>query len=168
MTNALTLYAIADEYQALAQQLADMDLDAQTVADTLEGAAGALEVKALSVAAFVRNLEATAEAIERAEKELEARRLRIQRRADAIREYLYLNMKRCGISVIESPQFSLKIKKNTQKVVIDAEALLPWDFMVSPDPAPDIPDNKALADAMKAGRIIPGAHLEQTDRLEIK
>ena len=38
------LYELAAEYRADAEKLADMDLDEQTLADTLEGLGGELEV----------------------------------------------------------------------------------------------------------------------------
>lgn len=38
----------------VASKLADLDLDEQTVADTLESLAGSVEVKATNVAAFAR------------------------------------------------------------------------------------------------------------------
>ena len=37
------LYIIAQEYKDAADKLADLDLDAQTIADTLEGLAGDLD-----------------------------------------------------------------------------------------------------------------------------
>lgn len=66
--NALTLYELSDEYRDALAVLNEMDLDEQTIADTLEGLQGAIEVKAQNVAMFTRNLEATAEAIKDAER----------------------------------------------------------------------------------------------------
>ena len=61
------LFVLAGEYRSAAQKLADLDLDEQTVADTLESLSGDLEVKATNVAMFARDLEARAEAIKQAE-----------------------------------------------------------------------------------------------------
>ena len=61
------LYELAAEYRADCEKLADMDMDEQTLADTLEGLSGELEVKAQNVIMFTRNLEATAAAIKEAE-----------------------------------------------------------------------------------------------------
>ncbi len=36
MTTSLKLYELSAQYQQLSQQLADLDMDAQTVADTIE------------------------------------------------------------------------------------------------------------------------------------
>jgi hypothetical protein len=48
-----TLYQLADEYLAIAQQLADKDLPEEVIADTLEGASGDLEQKAWNIAALI-------------------------------------------------------------------------------------------------------------------
>ena len=55
--HSLTLFEIAAEYRDMAEKLADLDLDEQTVADTLDGESGALVAKGTSIAAVVRNLD---------------------------------------------------------------------------------------------------------------
>ena len=55
MGTALSLFALADEYKEIADQLAEMDVDEQTLADTLEGAAFPVEQKAKAIAAVIGN-----------------------------------------------------------------------------------------------------------------
>ena len=162
------LYVLADEYLQAAQQLADLELDPQTVADTLEGLSGDLEVKATNVAMFARNLEASAEAIKGAEAQMAARRKSIENRAASIRDYLKAQMERTGISEIASPYFKLAIRKNPPAVVIDAASQIPAEFMRQPETPPPAPDKKAIGAAIKAGREVAGAHTEASTRLEIK
>lgn len=168
MKNDLALYQLADLYLQDLQKLADLDLDEQTVADTLEGLSGELEVKATNVAAFARNLEASAEAIKAAEDQMAKRRKAIERRAESLKAYLKANMERTGILKIESPQFALAIKKNPPAVHVEAPELVPAKFMKTPPPPPPVLDKKAVADALKAGEDVPGCRLEQGTRLEIK
>lgn len=168
MNNDLALFQLADLYVQDMQKLADLDLDEQTVADTLEGLSGALEVKATNVAAFARNLEASAEAIKNAEAQMAARRKAIEKRAESLKAYLKANMERTGILKIESPQFCLAIKKNPPAVHVEAQELVPAAFFnQSPPPAPVL-DRKRVADALKAGQDVPGCRLEQATRLEIR
>lgn len=162
------LYDIAAEYREAADKLADLDLDPQTVADTLEGLSGELEVKAQNVAFFARNLEATASAIKQAEADMAARRKSLEKRAEGLRQYIFTSMQVAGIEQIECPHFRLSIKKNPAAVDIYEPGLVPAEFMttpVAPDPAPD---KKAIADAIRAGREVAGAKLTQGARLEIK
>jgi hypothetical protein len=164
----LTLYTLADQYQQAAERMADLDLPEEVVADTLEGMAGEIEVKATNVAMFVRNLEAGAEAIKEAEARMAARRKAIENRAKRIRAYLQGQMERTGITKIECPYFKLAVRDNPPAVVIDQEGSIPERFMRTPEPPPPAPDKKAIADALKAGEEVPGAHLERGKRLEIK
>ncbi len=169
MTTAL--YVLADEYQAAARKLADLDLDEQTIADTLEGLAGELEVKATNVAMFVRNLEASAAAIKDAEAQMAKRRKSFETRAANVRAYLLSNMEFAQISKIECPFFKLAVRDNPPAVVIDNQDALPIEYMRWPDPPPPPmpePDKKAIAAAIKEGKTVDGAHMERTKRLEIK
>ena len=163
-----SLYVLANEYHALAENLMDSDFDDQTIADTLEGAAGELEVKATNVAMFVRNLEASAEQIKLAEKAMADRRKAIEAKADSIKRYLKDNMQRSGITKIESPYFALTIKKTPPSVIIDDATAIPAKFMVTPPAPPPSPDKTAIKAALQAGEVVDGAHIEQGERLEIK
>lgn len=165
----VTLYELAGEYREAATALANTELDEQTIADTLEGLAGSLEVKATNVAYFVRNLEATAEQIKAAEGQMADRRKAMENRAARIRDYLKTNMEIAGITEISCPHFRLAIRKNPPSVVIDAESQIPADYMTVPVAPPPAPDKKLIAQALKDGFAVAGAHLETSrTRLEIK
>ena len=160
------LYVIANEYRAAAEKLADMDLDPQTIVDTLEGLSGELEVKAQSVAYMIRNFEVTAAAIKQHESEQAARRRAIETRAEGLKRYLASCMEATGIEKIEGPGVKLSFRKSSA-VVIDGEDLIPQEYMrVKPAPPPE-PDKKAIADAIKAGVSVPGAHVENRRSLVI-
>ena len=117
-----TLYALAEEYRAAAEALADLDMPPEVVSDTLDGLSGQLQHKASNVAMVVRNLEATAEAIEAAEKTMRERRKAIEARADWLRSYLLDNMQRTGIQRIDSPWLALVVRDNPAAVVVDDPA----------------------------------------------
>lgn len=168
MGNSLALYTLADDYLQAVERLSDLDLDEQTIADTLEGLAGALEVKTTNVAMFVRNLESSADAIKQAECHMAARRKAMENRASRIKDYLLVNMERTGITKIECPHFKIAIRENPASVVIDALTAIPEDYMRQPEPPPAAPDKKLIAQAIKDGYAVPGAHLERSKRVEIK
>lgn len=163
-----SLYVIANEYQAMIERLENSELDAQTIADTIEGASGELEAKATNVAMYIRNLEATAEQIKLAEKAMADRRKAIESKADSIKQYLFDNMKRCGVSKIESPYFALTIKKNPPSVRVLEDSNIPQTYFVQPDTPPPQLDKRKLLEDLKAGIVIDGAELQQNERLEIK
>jgi hypothetical protein len=164
----ITLYDIAQEYREAAAKLEDLDLDEQTLADTLESISGAIEVKGQNVAAFIGNLEAQANAIKEAEARMSARRKAIENRAAGIRHYLLTSMQVAGITKIECAYFKIAVQDNPPAVVIDDASLLPPDYMRQPEPPPPAADKKLIAQAIKDGFEVPGAHLERSKRLSIK
>jgi hypothetical protein len=164
----LTLYTIADQYLQDLQKLQDMDLDEQTFADTLESLSGDLEVKATNVAMFVRNLEASAESIKSAEKQMEERRKAIEAKAERIRNYLKDNMARTGITKIDCPYFALSLRNSPPAVeVINADEIPAQYFDIPEPPAPVLNKNR-LKDDLKNGVIVEGARLTQGSYLQIK
>ena len=163
-----TLYDIAAEYRQTADKLADLDLDEQTIADTLEGMSGALELKAQNVVMFARNLEATATAIKEAETAMASRRKAIEHRAAGLRRYALSAMQVAGVQSIECPYFKLSVRKNPPAVEVFDAAQIPAQFMRTPEPPPPAPDKKAITEAIKAGQEVPGARLLSGERLEVR
>lgn len=162
------LYTLAAEYIAAAERMADLELPAEVIRDTLEGLAGDLEVKAQNVAAFARNLESVADSIKAAERQMADRRKALENRAAGIREYLKEQMQHTGIRKIESPWFTLSVQDNPPAVVIADETSVPAEFMRIPDPPPATPDKIAIAAILKSGGEVPGAFLTRSQRLVIK
>lgn len=163
----LTLYELTTERLALQRHLESLDLDVVTIADTLEGNAGALEAKIEDYGWVIRNMESFADAIKTEEMRLAQRRIQTQTKLTHIKEWLKVNMIQSGITKIECPVFSLSIKTNPAAVIIDSEALIPNEFWRVPEPVPT-PDKSAIAAAIKSGIEVPGAHLGQSQRLSIK
>jgi hypothetical protein len=164
------LYQLVEQYRSLEALDASEDLPLEVIQDTLEGLTGELTVKATNVARYILNTEAMAEAVERAATQMKGRANRMRNRADSIREYLRSNMQGAGITKIEAVEFVLALKKNPPAVVIDDETAIPEDYKVTPEPIPPVarPDKKLIAKAIKDGFTVPGCHLEQAERLDIR
>jgi len=166
--NNLALYTIADQYLIDMQKLQEMEIDEQTFADTLEGLSGELEIKATNVAMFIRNLEASADAIKVAEKAMADRRKLIESKANRLKEYLLENMVRTGITKIESPHFVLSVRKNPPAVDVFNQEMIPDEYFDIPEPpAPSLNKNR-LKEDLKAGVVIDGARLTAGQSLSIK
>lgn len=165
----VTLYELAQEHRALADKLADMELDAETIADTLEAEAGALEAKATATAMVVRNLESTVDAIAQAEEKQSKRKRAYMARAELLRQYLKQQMLHAGVKRIDHPLLTLAIKGKAAAVQILDEAQIPTEFMAPPPPAPPPKPSKTLIAAeLKDGREVPGARMgDDVTRLEI-
>lgn len=168
------LYELVAQHRSLEALAASEDLPVEMIADTLEGLEGEVTQKATSVAKFVMNCEATAEAIEKAAAQMMIRAKRLNARAEHVRNYLYTNMKAAGILKIEALEFTVSVKKNPPAVNVLDETMVPAEYMVTPPPPPPPPppaarpDKKKIADALKADIDIPGCELVRGERLEIK
>ena len=166
----ITLFQLSSEYQRLAEFLAAAELDEQTVADTLEGSGlpDAIADKAHAIEMIARTIEqhqpAIAAEIDRLQK-LEAHRWRA---AKALRDYLLKHMLACGISKIETPLFSLRVADNPPAVEVFDAGMVPAQFIRQPEPPPPQIDKRALAAAMRAGEVIPGAKLVRAQRLVVR
>jgi hypothetical protein len=163
----MNLYEIAVQYREDAHRLADLDLPAEVVTDTLDAMAGELEVKAQNVVMYARNLEATAAAIKEAEEQMAKRRKAIENRAKHLLEYVQGCMETAGVQKIECPYFRLSIARKPQAVDVFEPGLLPAEYMRQPETPPPAPDKAAIAQALKEGKDVPGARLLQGTRLAI-
>lgn len=164
----MNLFDIAAQYRADCEKLASLDLDEQTFTDTLESLSGDLDVKVTNIAALARNLEATAAAIKEAKAQMDARQKIVEAKAERLRAYMLNGMQMAGVQRIETPHFALSIKQNPPAVVINEPGLIPAEFMKQPELPPPAPDKRAIGDALKAGREVPGAHLQRGVRLDIR
>lgn len=164
----MNLYQLANDFTEQATNLADLDLPAEVINDTLESLLFPVEVKATNVAAFVLNLEADVVAIKQAEERLAARRQSIESRAKHLREYLKSNMERCGISEITANDktFSIKLRQNPESVKVDDEAAIPAAYFV--EKVTKSVDKAAIKAAIKSGAEVPGCHVERGTRVDIR
>jgi hypothetical protein len=162
-----SLYEISLAYRADVARLADLDLPAEVVTDTLDAMSGELEVKAQNVVMYARNLQATAAAIKDAEEQMAKRRKAIESRAKHLLEYVQGCMETAEVQRIECPHFRLAIQAKPPSVDVYEPDLLPVEYMRTPEAPPPAPDKGAIAAAIKAGKEVPGARLVQGTRLAI-
>lgn len=165
--NLPSLYELAGEYRALADRLHDLELDDQTIADTLEGESADLVEKGKNVAFVFRNLESIAEQLKAEELRLSNRRKAFEKRAANLKNYLLTNMERAGINKIESPWFVISVRQNPEAVSIESEDLIPKDYFRE-IPAKFEVDKTLIKQAIKDGHEVPGCRLTRSTRLEIK
>lgn len=165
--SALTLYDLKGQWRDLAEKLADMDLDAQTVSDTIEASdvQCALEEKAQGYEMVARSFEAPIHAIDAEIKRLQSMKKASQNRADTLRKRIHDAMVELQIEKIKAPLFELRRQKNPVAVEVYNKDLIPFEFWKTPEPEID---QAALKAAMQAGKEIEGARLTQGESLRVK
>ena len=162
----LTLYELTDQYRAALSALPD-DADMDQVQQALGHLEGQIAIKGQNVAAFVLNLEAEAEAIDNAARKLKARADSTKRKADGLKEYLFVNMKALGITEIKANDgtFKAKIVKNPPAVELTGPVSAEYERVI---PEKREPDRNKIQAELKAGVIIENASLVQGERLKIE
>lgn len=168
MSNLPALYTLAQEFRDAAEQLADLDLPDEVIADTLEGARFPVEQKSLAVAAVIGNMRAHADMVKAFAKRKVDEAKALASRADHLEAYLLANMQACGISEIAAQDGSLTItcKPGSEKVKIVGQ--VPFKYMRQP-PVPEVePDKVKIRDALKAGEQLEFARLTRDMEVKIK
>ena len=167
--NSVALYTLTGQYLQLAEQLADLDLDATTVQDTIEasGIVDDIAQKATGIEMIARSMEMHTPAIDAEIDRLCALKKQRTRKAQGLRDYLKSNMQAAGITKLESPLFKIALQNNPPAVEIYEPGLIPAEFMKTPETPPPAPDKTAIKAALKAGKEVQGARLTAGQRLVV-
>lgn len=125
-----SLYLISEKYREAMDYLSDPenDIDAQTIADTMESLDDEMVVKLCNVARAVKNMESMASAIREAERSMASRRSILQSKAEHLREYMLVSMQKTGIDKAFAPDIECKLAKNPPSVEVFDEAEIPQEF----------------------------------------
>lgn len=163
---SIALYKLAQEFNHVAERLEELEMDEQTIHDTLESYAADFETKAVSVGQFVLNLEATIEGIKKAETDMKARRSAYEKKVAWMRDYLINNMKAIHREKIECGFFKMSIRTNQPAVTIAEDAQIPAQFVKQQISL--VTDKKALKEAIESGSNFEGITLTRSTSLVIK
>ncbi len=147
----MKLYELTEQYR----ELANLDMDADTLADTLEGIEGEIQIKAENLMSVISNMKSDTDSIDAEIKRLQTRKKTIANRQDWLREYLRSNMEASGIDKITCPLFTITLRKPTQAVSVDDIDALPDEYIKTVRSA----DKVAIKRALKSDVDVPGCSL---------
>ena len=160
------LYQIVSEYRQQLDALAELDIDAQTYADTLDGMQGELQDKLRAVIAYSIDLEIEATGAAAASKRMKERAESIENRVKWLREYALRAMEATGLPEISTDEWAAKVAKKPPSVVIAESAELPAEYIRTT--VKTEPDKAALKAALVAGKVVPGVSLVDGHRLALR
>ena len=163
-----TLFEIAALYRAQLEQLSDLDMPPEVVADTLEAIQGDMQDKLRAVIAYSMELDVLASGAKDAAKRMADRAKVLESRVDSMRAYALTHMQATGIGEVSTDEFAAKVAKKPASVNVTDSALIPAAYMRQPEPPPAAPDKAAISAALKTGASVPGCELVQGYRLAIK
>lgn len=157
----MNLYELSQNYLAVQ----DMELEPETLKDTLDSIEEAIEVKAENIAKWIRNLEADKKAFEEEEKRFKEKKQAADNRIKSLKQYLEDNMRLTGKTKFKAGFFSFAIQNNKPSVEVFDEALIPKQFLIA---QPVKIDRAGIAELLKAGEEVPGAELKHSSGLRIR
>lgn len=155
-----SLYELTGKFKELSVLMDDADEDmAIAVRDTIGAIEAEFNDKALAVSRVILNMDGDIEAVDAEIRRLEERKRLMSNRKGQIIDYLRENMEAAEITKISCPLFTITLAKGRESVVIDDEKSLDDDLVSTK--VTTTPDKKAIAERIKAGQEVNGAHLER-------
>lgn len=111
----LKIYEITERYMKVLDLMENEELDSEMLKDTLEGIDIEFEEKAENYCKVLKHLESDIEMLDKAEKNITAKKKRIKNNMESLKNVLYKTMKKTGKDKIKGDIFTLAIQKNGGK-----------------------------------------------------
>jgi hypothetical protein len=166
MKSNLSLFKIAGEFLAMESQLRELDLDEDTIKDTLDAESGDLIDKLAAVVAVAVSMEAEAEAVRNYALASAQRRITtLEKRSARLKQYALDAMVATGQLSIDQIDLKFRVRENPESVVVDSDEAVPALF--KSDRTTTVIDKAAIKEALKRGESVGGARLHRTKRLEV-
>lgn len=157
----MNLYELSSNYRAIQE----MDLDEETLRDTLDSIIGEAEPKAENIVKWIRNLKGENIAIKEEETRLKNKRITNENKIKALSLYLEDFLKNSGLTRLKTGLFTLSIQNNPPSLEIYDSTLIPTKYLI--EQLPTI-DKQAIKEILKQGEEIPGATLKTTQSLRVR
>lgn len=160
----MKLYELTQNYINLQDLLEDETISQDIIEKAMKEVSEDIEEKAENYAVIMKNLESEAEALEREEKRLAARKNSLRKRNKILKDNLENSMKTTGKRKFKTRLFSFNIAKNPPSLDIADEELIPDKYIVYTKSTA----KKTMIEDLKQGAIIKGVKLKQTESLRIR
>lgn len=166
----MSLYSLTDECRNLYDALmASVDEETGEVDISLVNALAerqeAWEDKAVAVACVYRSLDEDAARVGREIERLTAMKKRLERERDRVKEGLSAAFTALGVEKVKGMYADISFRASEQTIIDNADAV-PEEYMTVKTTY--TPNKTAIREAIKAGKEVPGAHLEQKKNIQIK
>ena len=157
------LHAELNRFQAVRRRLlAEIpDLDAETLADTLEGITDLRETLAELIRSALDD-ETLAAGLSTRLSDMKARLERLETRAKRKRQLALKSMGEADIARLEQPDFTASLRQAAPALEVVAEDKIPAAYW---KPQPFKLDRQGLLAALKAGTVVEGAALTPPHQL---
>jgi hypothetical protein len=158
----MTLYYINEQIRKAIELGFDPETGEILDASALEQLQIDRDEKVENICLYIKDLYAEADAIYNERRALEEREKASEKKADSLSRYLQSML---AGEKFKTPKCAVSYRK-TQAVNIVDETLIPNEYLRFKTTS--APDKAAIKDAIKAGKDVPGAMLEERQSMTIK
>lgn len=163
----MQLFKITQEFENVFNEVDENGEMSPEMIDHLDTLQDDFENKAVSVASYIKNLEAEEAAIAQAMEDMKTRKTRLSKQVVSLCDYLQHHMQRLSIKEIKScPYFKIKIKQCPASVDVLSEDEIPAEFWR--EKVTTSIDKIRLKEVLSEGIEVPGACIARRLKLEIK
>jgi len=160
------LFEIGKDFEELESMLGDEECSEESIIDTLEGIGGEFEQKAENIAWVLKDMDGESDVIGKEIERLTKRKKALDNRANGLKDYLFMQMKRIGKTKFKTAYFSFGIQNAQDSLVIDNEDDIPDEYKTKKESF--VIDKKGIKDALKRGEQLGYAHLVPSENLRIR
>ena len=158
-----TLYEIEEVFKGLLEYAEENDGDITEIVGELEAVRADFETKAENYWRMIKNLNAQADALKAEKQKLEQKQRRAERLADSLKERMANAMQTFEKDKVKTQFGSFSFRKSTSVEILD-ETVIPDDFFRVKKEV----QKSVIADAIKAGDVVPGATLKENRNLQVR
>ena len=169
------LYEISNEYTSVIEAIEQLfdahpELDEASkraiLEENLAGVQQSFDDKAFALGGLIQNLKFEHSNVKELQDRFTKRAKGLEKTIGQLSDYLLAQMQAVNRPKLSNAWLALQIRTNPCRVIIEDETLLGEEFKLRET---IIKINKtAIGEQLKAGNDVPYAHLEQSQRLEIK
>ena len=153
------------ELNTAIKQVQEMDIDSETLADTLESLELPRKEKLDNVASWIEENKMKIEWLKGKRKQLSDVETQLKKQTDRLQDFLTQAIDDSGKKEIQTENHLLKPRNYRDSVIVEATKDLPIDYVIRKEVIQ--PDKKLLYKDLKAGKEISGAHLKSNRKTVI-
>ena len=157
-----TIYEMTEQAQELLELLTDGEIDEETFLDTLEGM-GAVD-KVENICKVISCLSTDSQMFSNEIKRCQDRKRTIDNNITRLKKSLYDFYIASGQKQLKAGTFTISSRKSTAVKITNEEAI-PMDYLTIPMPKANL---TAIKQAIKEGKNVPGAEIEERECVQIR
>ena len=160
-----TLYELSENYKNILDLAENPDVTEEMITSALDSIQCEIEVKCENIGKLIKSLEGEAAAVKSEAKRLSDKEKALNNKIKNLKDYIQAAMITTGKTKIKGTLFSFNIQKNPASVKVVSDADIPAEYLVD---QPKLVNKKAILEKLKAGELVPGCELQQTESVRIR